>query len=258
LILDLRGTNNATVKDVVDLRRHINSRIQSFENTLLELPHFAMARHSSKYRKAGSQASCKSIPSGPNLGSSGTPEPVKVLRQLVDQSLQDYTTFFHREINELKEQTRRLKEALVNHGGDIMTATGSLYMRDALTKYEDDIFVHPNNKNSLFKEQDVPKISKLKDMSMEARISELSSKQPLEEAFAEMTYHKGCHVLETASRRLGNLGKIHDSHMAEIDGTHLISNECQASSASTCAPSPNRLQQDGSPKRGHLLATHVL
>merc|ERR550532_2752306 len=31
LILDLRGSNNATVKDVVDLRKHINARIENFE-----------------------------------------------------------------------------------------------------------------------------------------------------------------------------------------------------------------------------------
>merc|ERR1719507_1588713 len=69
LILDLRGSNTATVKDVVDLRRHINSRIENFENKLLELPHFAMAR-SSKNR-IGSQQSNASNLSEKSVGHHG-------------------------------------------------------------------------------------------------------------------------------------------------------------------------------------------
>merc|ERR1719362_2570023 len=67
LILDLRGSNNATVKDVVDLRKHINSRIETFETKLLELPHFAMARASLKNR-LGSQGSSHSISSQKSKG----------------------------------------------------------------------------------------------------------------------------------------------------------------------------------------------
>jgi len=226
LILDLRGSNNATVKDVVDLRKHINLRIENFETKLLELPHFAMARANSKYRSQGSSGS---VSSQKSKGSVPPQDPVKVLRQLVDQSLQDFATFHQKELSDLKEQTRRLKAALTDHGGDVMLATGSLCSRSLST-------------NSICVE-DKPQTNKLKDMSMEDRISKLTSKEPLQDAFAEMTYDTGCKVHETASPRDRNLGKVPNKD-AGTNGTHPMDKNCRVSSLSTCATSSSPMRQE--------------
>merc|ERR1712129_440940 len=102
---------------------------------------------------------------------------------------------------------------------------------------------------------------------MEERITQISSKPSLEEAITEMTYHSGCHVLETSSPRLGTIqeetenganGTIHNNYLAKTDGTHHNTNQDQVSSPSTCATSTNLLRQDHSPQRGKLLTTHAL
>mmetsp|Transcript_8575 Transcript_8575/g.16165 ORF Transcript_8575/g.16165 Transcript_8575/m.16165 type:complete len:123 (-) Transcript_8575:37-405(-) len=117
---------------------------------------------------------------------------------------------------------------------------------------KDDLVGSTHSMKSLLK--DIPTTNRLKDMSMEERISEMSSKQNLEEAFAQMTYHS-CHLHDTSSPQLG---KVHNTHMAETNGTHRIANEYRANSLSTCATSPSAIQQDCSSKQNKILASHVL
>jgi len=122
VVLDLRGTNNATVRDIVDLRKHINARFNTFEKRLMDLelhgnPTSKMRSLPRNNSSASLQSACPaSQPGSTSIASSLEParslEDARRLKCLIDGSLKEFMDLQQAEVSRLLADNRCLQAEL--------------------------------------------------------------------------------------------------------------------------------------------------
>merc|ERR1719362_2342331 len=109
VVLDLRGTNTATVKDVVQLRRFVNARVETLERKLVECSPDIRNRFGSLLSNGSHIASSNSNKSEPVKQRS---EAAPKLRELINQSLEELICLQESQMRHLRAQNEELQAKL--------------------------------------------------------------------------------------------------------------------------------------------------
>lgn len=111
VILDLRGTNGATVRDIVQLRSFLNSKVSVFEKRLLELEHGNRFRHWDSLPKHVSRNSSTKTTNSKSERVRCCDEAPR-LRQVVEESLQEFLRLHESEVLHLRAENAKLQAKL--------------------------------------------------------------------------------------------------------------------------------------------------